>query len=103
MPPLYPLAHRVIGQVNISAPEETPEYIKISRVLLMDAEDGHWIITECMAYDGQLTHEDTQAFSQVGDHYQDWKAVCDAFNAENFDPSEWEAPECICGQCKTEN
>lgn len=103
MPTLYPIAHRVLGRVNVAAPEEEPSWLSVTRVLFMDEQEsreGPWIITDIMAWEPEsATAEHIEAVRTLGSHYSDWKRVCDAFNANDFDPADYEAPECVCGEC----
>lgn len=98
---LFPLAHRVVGQINITPPEHEIELVHITRLFFKskDPKTGRdrFSVWDYMLWDGKLTIDDQEIFDQAAEHFETRREAVAAYNLDNFDANDWD--ECGCGEC----
>jgi hypothetical protein len=92
---LSPLAHRVVGTLNIHPPEHEPENVRITRLFFRTMNPRtlreRFSVWDFMMYDGFLSITDIEDFEQHADHFDTRTEAVKAYNLDDFDASDWDA------------
>lgn len=94
-----PIAHRVIGEVNIAPADEKLEILLVTRLFFMSRDPmsnkPRFSVWNCLGYDN-FDEQDKLAFEDHAEHFESRAEAVNAFNADDFNADEWE--KCECGQ-----